>query len=212
MDQQEPSRTRFVLNRIYTRQGDAGTTRLAGGSIVEKDSLRVEAYGTVDELITVLGLAVAEANGLVSTFRELLDLIRLLTGIQGELFNVGAILATEKERVKPEHASWLPDKVKEIEAVIDRYNSTLQPLKSFVLPAGNELAARLHLCRVVCRRAERRCVTLNRHEPLPEGLLAYLNRLSDLFFVLARWTNKTLGGSEVLWDPSTVYRKHSGEQ
>jgi cob(I)alamin adenosyltransferase len=177
------------LNRIYTRTGDDGTTGLADGSRAPKDDLRIAAYGTVDELNAVVGMARQELAG------EEPD--PLLARIQNELFDLGADLAT------PGAEGGLritPDQVRALEAAIDGANERLQPLESFVLPGGSALSARLHLARTVCRRAERALVSLARRDPINLHGLHYLNRLSDLFFVLARVANDD-GAQDVLWVP-----------
>ncbi len=184
-----------VLNRIYTRAGDGGDTRLATGETVRKDDARVAAYGDVDECNSALGLARLHAGP---------ELDPLLAAIQNDLFDLGADLATP-ERDQP--LAWEPLRVTEgqverLEREIDRLNAELEPLTSFVLPAGAPVAACLHLARAVCRRAERRAVTLA-HEPgerVSPAALKYLNRLSDLLFVAARWANARAGG-DVLWTP-----------
>lgn len=181
------------LTKIYTRQGDAGRTRLAGGQEVGKDALRIEAYGTVDELSSHLGVVLAGEVGPVS--RE--GLLR----IQNELFHLGSMLATLAEdrerrpgpRVEAHH-------VEALERWIDELNGELPALANFVLPGGSVAAARLHVARCVCRRAERCVVALGREEEVPAEALAYLNRLSDLLFVLARHENARTGHPEPLWD------------
>ena len=182
------------LSRIYTKSGDKGETGLGDGSRVPKDHPRVAAYGAVDELNAVLGLLTASCPDLPET-----DLLR---SIQNDLFDVGADLCVPtppdeppgaKLRVRPEQAARL-------EAAIDRLNEGLSPLTSFVLPGGRPAAAWCHLARTVCRRAERDVVTLARHEPVNPEVVVYLNRLSDLLFVLARVYNNQ-GKDDVLWKP-----------
>ena len=184
-----------VLNRIYTRTGDAGDTRLATGETVRKDDARVAAYGDVDECNSALGLARLHAGP---------ELDPLLAAIQNDLFDLGADLATpERDRPLAWEALRVSDgQVDRLEGEIDRLNGELQPLTSFVLPAGTPAAAHLHLARAVCRRAERRAVTLSREpgERVSPAALKYLNRLSDLLFVAARWANARAGG-DVLWTP-----------
>src|SRR5262245_46680732 len=193
------------INKVYTRKGDAGNTQLVGGRPIPKDHPRVEAYGTVDELNTVLGLvrsfnshAAASAGGNAAR-REGLD--RLLQAIQQRLFDLGAQLATmpgdEYEGqvlVKAADVTWL-------EQVIDTLNEELQPLNSFILPGGGATTAFLHQARTVCRRGERLIVALARKEPVGEHVVPYLNRLSDALFVLSRWVTATLGETELLWQP-----------
>jgi cob(I)alamin adenosyltransferase len=177
------------LTRIYTRGGDAGETSLGDGSRVPKTDLRIEAYGTVDELNSFLGFALATPE-LPAEFRPWLE------QVQNDLFDVGADLSVpfgeERERLRV-----VPGQVGRLEELCDLVNERLEPLKSFVLPAGGEAAARLHLARAVCRRAERLVAALGK-EANPTAL-AYLNRLSDLLFILARASS----GEETLWKPGS---------
>ena len=182
------------LSRIYTKSGDAGETGLGDGTRVAKDHPRVAAYGGVDELNAALGLLLAQCPGVPEA-----DLLR---SIQNDLFDVGADLcvpqpageaAGQRLRVRPEQATRL-------EAAIDRLNEPLAPLKSFVLPGGAPASAWCHLARTVCRRAERDVVTLARGEAVNPQVIVYLNRLSDLLFVLARACNGR-GHDDVLWVP-----------
>jgi cob(I)alamin adenosyltransferase len=192
---QEP---RVALNRIYTRQGDRGSTCLAGGQRVAKDSLRIECFGTVDELNAFAGAAAIEAAKDAPTSR----LAPILTRVQHELFNLGSILATLPEDVHPRQARVTAVEVKQLETEIDDFNETLPALRSFVLPGGTELSVALHVCRTVCRRAERLAVALAKAEPVDPESVAYLNRLSDAFFVWSRWANFVAGVPEVLWQPN----------
>jgi cob(I)alamin adenosyltransferase len=181
------------INRVYTRTGDQGSTALGGGQRVEKDSLRIEAYGTVDELNSVIGVAVAA--GLDETMRDRFFII------QQVLFNLGSdlsILESDKERIAVPRVE--PRHVSDLESWIDEWNEQIEPLKSFVLPGGDLAAAQLHVARTVCRRAERLVVTLAREEPLGEHVLPYLNRLSDLLFVAARLQSHLSGHGDILWD------------
>src|SRR2546427_5337358 len=187
-----------LLSRIYTKTGDKGTTALGDGRRVAKDAPRIEAYGTVDELNAVLGLVllfVADAEGTA-----------LLKSIQNDLFDLGADLCVP-ERPKRGRAAQArkPLRVNEahvrpLEQAIDRFNAALQPLRSFVLPGGTAASAWLHLARTVCRRAERRVVLLGRKETINAQTIIYLNRLSDLLFVMARRANES-GRADVLWVP-----------
>ena len=188
------------ITRVYTRMGDKGTTALVGGKRVPKDSARIAAYGTIDELNSVLGLARVfneERLGEGEKHRWLDGVFRRL---QNQLFDLGSELAT------PEGAAYegmhrIGDaEVKELETLMDRCQKDLEPLKSFTLPGGGRIGGYLHQCRTVCRRAEREIVALSRLEPVSEGVLRYVNRLSDLFFVLSRWVGKRLGETEYLWE------------
>lgn len=189
-----------TLNRIYTRTGDGGSTRLATGAPVSKASLRVEAYGGVDETNAAVGLARQHTASDAA-----LDAI--LERIQNDLFDLGADLATPEQHGKPE---WEPlrildGQVERLEREIDLLNGEMSPLTSFVLPAGSPAAAALHQARTVCRRAERTCVALSETEGEIVGkpAIKYLNRLSDLLFVAARWSNDK-GKADVLWKPGAT--------
>lgn len=187
------------ITRVYTRTGDQGETGLVGGKRVPKDAPRIEAYGTVDELNSVVGLALAfnEEKCKEGEAHRFLD--ALLREIQNELFDLGSELATPADSRHPARFRVGERAVTRIEATIDQCQRELQPLKSFVLPGGGKIAASLHQCRTVCRRAEREIVRLSRQEPIGEWPLKYINRLSDLFFVLARWIVKRTGEKEELW-------------
>ncbi|HEV2972314.1 MAG TPA: cob(I)yrinic acid a,c-diamide adenosyltransferase [Pirellulales bacterium] len=179
--------------KIYTKTGDNGETGLFGGPRVRKDSPRIEAYGTVDELNALIGLARSES--LPGKIDE------LLARIQSELFDVGAELATPDPK---RHGTSLvgPAHVAALESAIDRIEALLKPLKQFILPGGTRAAAALHVARTVCRRAERGVVTLSRapDETISPDLIVYLNRLSDLLFVLARAANAAAGQVDVPWE------------
>lgn len=182
-----------TLNRIYTRTGDKGSTRLASGAPVSKADPRVEAYGGVDETGACIGLARLHTAG-----DAVLD--PMLARIQNDLFDLGADLATPGEA--PGALRIVPEQVDRLEAEIDRLNAELEPLNSFVLSGGTPAAAALHLARTVCRRAERQVVRLAARpgEAVEAPALKYLNRLSDLLFVAARWANDK-GRADVLWVP-----------
>ena len=188
------------LDIITTRGGDAGETSLGDGARVRKDALRVEAYGTVDETNSTLGIV-----RLHTTAPEMQKLDQMLARIQNELFDLGADLCvpdTGKD-LGYEPLRILPKQYERIEAEIDELNGELSPLRSFVLPGGHPAAAYLHISRTVCRRAERLIVELASHEGehVSEGAVAYVNRLSDFFFVASRWANAKSGAGDVLWVP-----------
>jgi cob(I)alamin adenosyltransferase len=188
---------RLAINRVYTRRGDQGETSLAGGQRVPKDSPRIEAYGTVDELNSFLGAArvtAAEAG--------LSPLAAILLRVEHELFNLGSILATLPQDVHPQQARVTGAEVAQLESEIDRMNAELPPLRSFVLPGCCRLNAELHICRTVCRRAERATVALGRVESVPPEAVRYLNRLSDALFVWGRWASHVAGAPETLWEPN----------
>jgi cob(I)alamin adenosyltransferase len=174
------------LTKIYTRTGDKGDTGLVGGKRVSKDSPRIWAYGTVDELNSAIGLA--------RSFKPDTKTNAILARVQNELFNLGAELATlgGMPRVGPKEIAAL-------EKLMDELNAKLGPLKEFILPGGSKAAAALHQARTICRRAERFCVRLARDEQIGEFVVPYLNRLGDTMFVLARWVNKKKGFREVFW-------------
>jgi cob(I)alamin adenosyltransferase len=189
---------RIAINRVYTRRGDTGETALAGGQRVPKDSLRIEAYGTVDELNSFLGIARASAEESAATH----PLAAILLRVQHELFNLGSILATLPEDVHPKQARITEAEATQLEVEMDRMNEDLAPLRSFVLSGGSRLNAELHICRTVCRRAERICVALSREENIPAEAVRYLNRLSDALFVWSRWASHVTGVPETLWEPN----------
>jgi cob(I)alamin adenosyltransferase len=181
--------------KIYTRRGDSGETDLFGGERVQKDHLRVDAYGEVDELNAFLGAAIAAS--------EHKDLIELGRGIQRTLFDLGAFLATPDpgHRRKAKLPEPTDADVAALEAEIDRLEEELEPLATFILPGGTLAAAAFHVARTVCRRAERSAVRLDAAEPLGGAALRYLNRLSDLLFVVARAENRRAGVADVPWSP-----------
>jgi cob(I)alamin adenosyltransferase len=186
------------ITRVYTRTGDKGDTALVGGRRVPKDSPRIEAYGTIDELNSIIGLARAfNDESRNAKARRFLD--ETLAKIQDELFDLGSELATPADAEYPGMYRVGDAEVKRLEGLMDRCQKELTPLKSFVLPGGGKVGSFLHQCRTVCRRAERDLLRLSRAEPLGEWPLKYVNRLSDLFFVLARWAAKQAGAREALW-------------
>jgi cob(I)alamin adenosyltransferase len=197
----EPS---IQLNRIYTRAGDAGQTRLVGGQRVRKDDSRIDCYGTVDELNSFVGVARVTATEAGSHTPELVSLAGTLVRVQHELFNLGSILATLPEDVHPKQPAINDADVEQLERDIDVVNKVLPPLRSFVLPGASRLDAELHLCRTVCRRAERLLVKLQSEAAVPEAAVRYLNRLSDAFFVWSRWANHVTGTPETLWTPNAA--------
>lgn len=180
--------------KIYTRTGDAGETGLFGGGRVAKDHARVEAYGDVDELNAVIGVA--------RSAEPLPRIDEVLVPIQRDLFSIGAMLATphlEKMREQLEKARVDETRIAELERAIDACETELEALRSFILPGGTVKAAALHVARTVCRRAERRVVRLQHEVEIPDVVIVYLNRLSDLLFMLARVANKHAGRGEVTW-------------
>jgi cob(I)alamin adenosyltransferase len=174
------------LSKIYTRTGDDGTTGLGDGSRVAKDSARVAAYGTIDEANSAIGLVLAADLPP--------DIASLLTTVQHQLFDLGGELCI------PGHAAIFDADISALEASLDHHNAPLPPLKDFILPGGGEAAARCHLARTIVRRAERETVTLARHDAVRPQAIRYLNRLSDLLFVLSRVLARASGHGEVIWN------------
>ena len=174
------------INRVYTRTGDKGETGLVGGKRVPKDSSRIEAYGTVDELNSIVGLARVFNEERIEDGEAHRFLDQVLRDIQEELFNLGSELATPSDSRFKGTISIGKEQVKRIEEIIDECQKTLEPLKSFILPGGGRIGGYLHQCRTVCRRAEREVLRLSRVEETSEWAIKYINRLSDLFFVLSR--------------------------
>jgi cob(I)alamin adenosyltransferase len=229
MEQDVFNEPRISLNRIYTRAGDGGETRLAGGERVRKDDVRIACYGTVDELNAFVGAARVTAEEIAkrsqlggaggsgeaagkSPIPELLGgFAAVLKRIQHELFNLGSILATLPEDVHPKQPRITKADIEELEREIDEANAKLPPLRSFVLPGGSRLEAELHVCRTVCRRAERLLVRLAAEQGAPEYALSYLNRLSDAFFVWSRWVNYVLSIPETLWEPNAAASGQTGD-
>ncbi|MDR4461133.1 MAG: cob(I)yrinic acid a,c-diamide adenosyltransferase [Nitrospirales bacterium] len=188
------------ISKVYTRTGDAGKTRLAGGQEVWKDSVRVEAYGTVDELNSMLGVA-RVLNGQAGMNAEVSERMgNILKWMQNKLFDLGGILATASGESFPNMPTVTSEDVAHLEHLIDECQKDLTPLKEFILPGGGSLAAFLHVARTICRRAERLCVTLSKEESIDKALVIFLNRLSDALFVFARWVTKKQGDAEFLWE------------
>jgi len=194
------------ITRVYTRAGDGGETALVGGRRVAKDAPRIEAYGTIDELNAVIGLArVFNAERLkdakrLKTGKDYRWLDEVLRRLQNELFDLGSELATPEDAAYEGMHRIGEAEVKALEQLMDRCQKDLKPLKSFVLPGGGRVGGFLHQARTVCRRAERRVLALGRVESISPWPLKYVNRLSDLLFVLSRWVGQRLGETEYLWE------------
>jgi len=199
MSEERFEQPRLAINRVYTRRGDQGETTLAGGQRLAKDAVRIDAYGTVDELNACVGVARASIEADVPAAAPL---AAILLRVQHELFNLGSILATLPEDVHAKQARVTDAEIAQLESEMDLANADLEPLRSFVLPGGSRLNAELHICRTVCRRAERLCVRLSREENVPSEAVRYLNRLSDAFFVWSRWASHIAGRPETLWEPN----------
>lgn len=181
------------LTKIYTQTGDDGTTALGGGQRVAKDSLRIDAFGTVDELNSAIGLALSAGVGeaIEGTLRR----------IQNELFHLGSDLCFLEEDKRRTAVPQIESRhVRALESLIDQLTEQLGPLENFILPGGAESASRLHLARCICRRAEREVVALSRQEAIGSSVIPYLNRLSDALFVMARYENRRSGKSDCVWD------------
>lgn len=191
------------ITKVYTKTGDAGKTRLAAGKEVWKDDLRVEAYGTVDELNACVGLVRVFNADHVKTQAKAERLELELRWIQNKLFDIGGIIATEPGERFANMPQVTEEDVGRLERLIDNCQEELAPLKEFILPGGGKISGTLHLARTVCRRAERICVRLSREESVEPPILKFTNRLSDALFVLGRWVSKTQGEPEFLWERST---------
>jgi cob(I)alamin adenosyltransferase len=190
---------KLAINRVYTRKGDQGSTRLVGGQMISKAALRIESYGTLDELNSYIGAARLSCLEL-----NLDQMAQLLHGVQNTLFNLGSLLATLPQDLHPKQPQVTQDDIDRLERQIDTYNDDLPPLRSFVLPGGNRANTELHMARTICRRAERLCVRLSGEDEISEAVIPYLNRLSDALFVWSRWVILTTGGQEHVWTPNQV--------
>jgi cob(I)alamin adenosyltransferase len=188
----------LAINRVYTKHGDQGETKLVGGQTVSKADLRIECYGTVDELNAYVGaarLSCLEIN--------LTEMANVLYGVQNALFNLGSLLATLPQDLHPMQPRVTLEDVEKLEKSIDHFNENLPPLRSFVLPGGNRANVELHMARTICRRAERLCVRLKEVETeLDSAVIPYINRLSDAFFVWSRYVVVSQGIAEHLWTPN----------
>ncbi len=188
------------ITKVYTRTGDKGFTKLVGGKKVAKDAARIEAYGTIDELNSILGLARVFNDDLKDRLPAAQRLDEILRRLQNELFDLGSELATPPDFSYDGMFRVGEDEVKALERLIDELQKDLAPLNSFILPGGGKVSGFLHQARTVCRRAEREILRLSREEEIGAGPLKYVNRLSDLLFVLSRWVGKNLGEPEYLWE------------
>ena len=197
------------ITKVYTRTGDRGETALVGGKRVAKDSLRIEAYGAIDELNSIVGLARVfneeSLNG--GEAHQFLD--EVLCRLQDELFDIGSELATPREFFQQGMYRVGEGEIDRLEKLMDKCQEDLEPLKSFVLPGGGRVGAYLHQSRTVCRRAERDILRLSREEEVSPDVLKYINRLSDLFFVLSRWIAKQTGEQEYLWQRGLIEKGKS---
>ena len=189
--------------KIYTRTGDKGKTSLIGGTRVSKSNSRLEAYGTFDELNSVVGLLieVLKSTPLPAAAPPIKTVDGLLTNIQNDLFNLGSHLACEDANLRTQLPSVTEVHIQELEKAMDEFSSELPPLKNFILPGGSRAGGFAHLARTVCRRAERATVALQETDHVEDDVIIYINRLSDFFFVLARHLNRLFGNEETIWAP-----------
>ena len=199
------------ITKVYTRTGDKGETGLVGGKRESKDSPRIEAYGAIDELNSIVGLARVFNEECLDAGDAHEFLNGVLCQIQDELFDLGSELATPPEFFQEGMYRVGEDEIDRIEKLIDKCQKDLEPLKSFILPGGGRIGAYLHQCRTVCRRAERDILRLARTEEINDGVLKYVNRLSDLFFVLSRWIAKQTNEPEYLWQRGLQQRPKKGK-
>jgi cob(I)alamin adenosyltransferase len=199
------------ITRVYTRTGDKGDTALVGGARVAKDSPRIAAYGAIDELNSAIGLArVFNDEHVPARARTRLE--EILKGLQNELFDLGSELATPPAAAYEGMFRVTPDAITRLEALLDDCQEDLEPLSSFILPGGGRVSGFLHLARTICRRAERDILALSRREEIGEFVLPYVNRLSDLLFVLSRWIGKQCGEQEYLWERGLRAHARKGPQ
>ena len=201
--------------KIYTRTGDKGKTSLIGGTRVSKSNQRLEAYGTIDELNSVIGVLQCDIKTELGTRKEAAELHAILSHLQNELFDVGSQLACEDAELRKKLPTIGEERITELEQLMDRFTLELKPLKNFILPGGSRSAGFAHIARTVCRRAERLCVSLQEHDKTASGenatspstveveavIIQFINRLSDFLFVLARYLNHLLGIEEPIWKP-----------
>tara|TARA_A100001011_G_scaffold400787_1_gene518814 strand:- start:28391 stop:29008 length:618 start_codon:yes stop_codon:yes gene_type:complete len=189
----------FTISKVYTKTGDSGKTSLVGGQKVLKSNIRINAFGEIDELNSVVGMCVEELKLINHDFS---NLIESLHRVQNDLFNLGTILATEPEDMLPSMPKITIEDIKILENEIDISNKNLPILHSFILPGGSKINAFLHLARTVCRRCERVCCGLYEQEKIDMVVVSYLNRLSDAFFVWSRLVAKLLNHDENTWNPN----------
>ena len=193
---------KITINKVYTRSGDLGKTGLVGGQRVAKDHVRIEAYGDVDELNATIGGCREAINDYIDKYDELSSVSDILHRIQHELFNTGTILATMPDDVTPDLPCITETDINRLEYEMDGFNESLPVLNSFVLAGGSKANIWFHMARTICRRAERRSISLAREYDLDPLVIKYLNRLSDALFVYSRWVNHAIGCNEVTWDPN----------
>lgn len=193
---------KLAINKVYTKTGDSGKTSLVGGQRVAKNHMRIDTYGTVDELNAFVGRLAWSAEQELPDSDEKSWFLAVLLRVQHELFNLGSILATLPKDVHPQQPRIRKGDIEQLEADIDHVNGDLPPLRSFVLPGGSRTNTELHICRTVCRRLERLLVGTMGMEEVDQMAFQYINRLSDAFFVWSRWVNVLLGSDEITWQPN----------
>ena len=189
------------INKVYTKKGDSGKTNLIGGSLVDKDNLRIEAYGTIDELQAIIGACIINVERLDIDKHIKIDSKRIFCRIQNELFNLGSSLSRLDFDQNLNIPKIKEEDVHQLEIEMDKINKLLPELTSFILPGGSDVNVFFHIARTVCRRAERRCVALSKENYIDKNIVPYLNRLSDHLFVFSRWYSDLIGSPENLWDP-----------
>ena len=197
---EEFKKPNITINRVYTGKGDSGYTQLVGGQKVRKNANRIKGFGEIDELNVVVGSCALALNDIDVKNKE--KIFTLILRIQNDLFNLGNMIATPSDHMVSEIPQITDKSIKHLEEKINLYNKQLDPLASFVLPGGSELNIRFHYARVVCRRCERNIVEILDSEKLDMLIVKYLNRLSDLFFILSRYANKNASKKELLWNPN----------
>ncbi len=202
MSKKEFHDPKITINKVYTKSGDSGTTGLVGGQRIPKDDVRIEAYGDVDELNATIGGCIEAIRPYTGERTELVKIMEKLLRIQHELFNTGTILATLPEDISSTLPRIKEENILQLEDEMDELNDELSILRSFVLPGGSKANIWFHMARNICRRAERRCITLNGRAEIDPLVIKYLNRLSDALFVYSRWVNHILGCKEITWNPN----------
>ena len=191
---------KITINKVYTRKGDKGYTMLVGGEKVKKNSNRINGFGEIDELNVSIGACAIILNETDQEFKK--QIFDIIIRIQNDLFNLGNMIATPMDCINNKMPQITQESIKYLEDQINIYNGQLDALSSFVLPGGSELNIRFHLARVICRRCERNLIDIVDIEKLDMIIIRYLNRLSDLLFILSRYTNKVLSDNELLWNPN----------
>jgi len=202
MSNKKNIKSNIRINKVYTKNGDKGKTNLIGSNLIDKDDLRVEAYGTVDELQSIIGFCIVhiEKNNFDKKIKN--DTKNIFLRIQNELFNLGSSLSRLNNNITSNTPMIVQENINQLEVEIDEVNIVLPELKSFILPGESEISVCFHHARTVARRAERRCVTLSKESKISDKIIPYLNRLSDHLFVFSRWLPYLLGYKENLWKPN----------